>query len=414
MDLLSLTGNDLDRMLRSGRPELVCAADVAPEPVRWLWPERVPLGKVSLVVGDPGCGKSLLALDMAARVTRGLPWPDACATGAPTCHSPGATGVPPVGVTGQGPVPPATSPRSAEGGCALSGAPLGCVVLLSAEDDLADTIRPRFDAAGGEAGRLVQLRAARRGEGRRGFSLAGDLDALRLAIEETGEVRLVILDPLTAYLGGMSGHSNTEVRNVLGPLADLAEEADMAVVAVTHMNKNARLSLLHRTMGSVGFIAASRAVWGVLPDREEAGRMLFAPLKCNLAERPTALAFRIVRSALPHGAPFLAWEPEPVEFDPWDEARRERVPRDAQWRMAAEWLRELLAKGPVPCQEAEALAAQLGIPRYSLLKAKRSLGVVAERDEFAGAYLWRLATQVQASQPDTMTVPPLAEGGSAR
>ena len=339
-------------VVRLGGPDLVCAADVAPAAVRWLWPGRVPLGKVTLVAGDPGCGKSLLALDMAARVTRGLPWPDQPASGPP--------------------------------------APTGCVVLLSAEDDLADTIRPRFDAVGGEAGRLVELRSARRGEGRGGFSLASDLDALRQAMEVTGEVRLVILDPLTAYLGGAPGHSNAEVRTLMAPLAALAEEASAAVVAVTHLNKSTRLSLIYRAMGSLGFVAASRAVWAVLPDREEPGRMLFAPLKCNLAERPTALAFRIVRSDGPHGAPILEWEPEPVEFDHWDEQRRERVPRDPQWRVAAEWLRELLAKGPVPCQEAEQLAAQLGIPRYSLLKAKRSLGVVAERDDSGHSWVWHL------------------------
>ncbi|HUT33323.1 MAG TPA: AAA family ATPase [Planctomycetota bacterium] len=344
-------------------PDLVCAADVAAVAVRWLWPGRVPLGKVTLVVGDPGCGKSLLALDMAARVTRGLPWPDEARDASPE------------------------TPR-----------PVGRVVLLSAEDDLADTIRPRFDAAGGEAGRLVELRSARRGEGRRGFSLASDLDALRQALEETGEVRLIILDPLTAYLGGSAGHSNAEVRGLLAPLAALAEEANAAVVAVTHLNKSTRLSLIYRAMGSLGFVAASRAVWAVLPDREEPGRMLLAPIKCNLAERPSALAFRIVRSAAALGAPALAWEPEPADFDPGEEQWGPGVGREPRWRAAAEWVRQALAGGPVACQEVERAARVAGITMTSLLKAKRRVGVEAYRVGFDAPWLWRLATET-AGEP---------------
>ena len=377
-----------DQLYGVAGPDLVCAADVAPVAVRWLWPGRVPLGKVTLVVGDPGCGKSLLALDIAARVTRGLPWPDQAA--------------------------PSQEPLvSREGAAAEGGAletreakretpcPVGSVVLLSAEDDLADTIRPRFDAAGGEAGRLVELRSARRGQGRRGFSLASDLDALRQAIEETGEVRLIILDPLTAYLGGMAGHGNAQVRALLAPLAELAEEANAAVVAVTHLNKNARVSLIYRAMGSLGFVAASRAVWAVLPDREEPGRMLLAPIKCNLAERPTALAFRIVRSPGATGAPALAWEPEPVEFATGDERWTARVPRDAEWRAAAEWLREALARGAVSCEKVEELAREKGIPRYSLLRAKRHIGAVADRDASHYSWVWRLPG---AEAPGPLTV----------
>jgi hypothetical protein len=311
---------------------------------------------VTLVVGDPGCGKSLLALDMAARLSRGLPWPDeAEGPEKEGAHEPGST------------------------------------ILLSAEDDLADTVRPRFDAAGGDPGRLAELRwASSRPGDKRAFSLAEDLDVLREAMEATGGVRLVILDPLTAYLGGMARHSNTGVRGVMAALAALAEERAAAVVAVTHMNKNTRLALLYRAMGSLGFAAASRAVWAVLADREEAGRMVFAPLKCNLAERPTALAFRIVASAGPLGAPRLAWEAGPAEFEAEDERWSERLPRDFQWRAAAEWLRALLAQGPLKCKEVQELARGEGFTPKCLRLARERIGVETFREGPEGPWHWQL------------------------
>ena len=100
---------------------VVCLADVKPMPVELLWPGRVALGKVTLLAGDPGLGKSLVTLDMAARVSRGVAWPD----------DPTADGQ------------------------------AGSVVLLSAEDDLADTIRPRLDAAGADNNRITALTAVR-------------------------------------------------------------------------------------------------------------------------------------------------------------------------------------------------------------------------------------------------------------
>ena len=163
-------------------PVLISLADVQPQPVSWLWPGRIALGKVTLLAGDPGLGKSFVTLDIAARTSCGAPWPDA----------PGI--------------------KTTAGG----------VVLLSAEDDAEDTIRPRLDAAGANVQRIKALLAVRRNyqddpTRESTFSLETDLPALEAAILAVAGCRLVIIDPITAYLGGTDSHKNGEIRGLIAP-----------------------------------------------------------------------------------------------------------------------------------------------------------------------------------------------------
>jgi len=333
-------------------PVLVCLADVEPEPVEWLWPGRIPLGKLTLLVGDPGRGKSLLSLDVAARLTRGAPWPD-------------APGVP---------------------------APLGNAVLLSAEDDAADTIRPRLDAAGGDPARVVELCAVRRPDAPdgRAFCLATDLDALERAIDATGDVRLVVLDPVSAYLGGADSHKNAEVRAILAPLQALAERTGAAILAVTHLNKNAAASALYRPTGSLAFVAAARSVWTVLPDPESPRRMLLLPLKCNLAGPVGGLAYAVVDSPECPGTPVVAWEPDPLPPDALAALTPAPAERARLRSSVSDWLREVLADGPVAVEEVNRRAREAEISKATLLRAKRALGVVAHPGGFGGLWKWRL------------------------
>ncbi|KAB2937985.1 MAG: AAA family ATPase [Phycisphaerae bacterium] len=233
---------------------------VHPEAVRWLWPGRIALGKLTLLCGDPGLGKSFITLDLAARVSSGTSWPDL-------------------------PLLP-NSP--------------GNVALLSAEDDLADTIRPRLDAAGADAARIVAIQAVRRvlvtGQTQDTyFDLTEDLPALEAAIRDTPDSRMVIIDPLTAYLGNTDSHKNAEVRAVLAKLFELAARTRVAVLAVTHLNKASTLPAIYRAMGSLAFVAAARAVWAVVRDEnDESGRRrLFVPVKNNLGADETGLAYAL-------------------------------------------------------------------------------------------------------------------------
>ena len=326
-------------------------SQVAPRAVGWLWPNRVPLGKVTLLAGDPGRGKSLLALDMAARVSRGAPWPESGS------------------------------------GCA----PLGRTILLSAEDDEADTIRPRFDALGGDASRVCVLKDVDRYDiDRRGvFSLSHDVAGLEAVIGQWDDVRLVILDPVSAYMGGAESHNNAGIRSVLAPLQALAERTGVAVVAISHLTKRAAASVMYRTMGSLAFVSAARAAWVTVPDRATPGRTLLVPVKCNLASGVTGLAYRIVPHPENPALPTVAWEPEPVALTAEEAMAAPSLTRREE---AAAWLAGLLSGGPLPCEEVERRAKEAGYSVATLRRAKQELGVEAHRLGFGASCAWSLPT----------------------
>lgn len=192
-------------------------SDVTPQPVTWLWPGRIPCGKLTMVVGDPGLGKSLMLVDLAARITRGEVLP------------------------GSG-----TRTSAAD------------VIVLSAEDDPADTIRPRFDLAAGDPARVHLLQAVKDASGADSpFSLACDLPLLEAAVL-THKPAAIIIDPISCYLGDRDSYKDTEVRAVLAPLATLANQHRVAVVAVVHLGKNEQRRALYRALGSIAFVAAAR------------------------------------------------------------------------------------------------------------------------------------------------------------
>lgn len=349
-------------------PVVTRLSAVQPEPVRWLWPGRIALGKLTLLVGDPGLGKSFLSIDIAARVSTGRPWPD----------SPGAFNEP------------------------------GGVVMLSAEDDIADTIRPRLDAAGADVERVVALRAVRRrdvgGAIREAhFDLTTDLNSLAAAAEAVDDCKLVVIDPISAYLGATDSHVNSDVRAALSPLADLAARLNVAVLGVTHLRKGEGPAV-YRAIGSVAFIAAARAAWSVSKDSDDptGRRRLFLPIKNNLGNDQSGLAFWF--SGTPGApAPVLAWEPEPVEVSADDAlappARRKPGPAADTRDDAVEWLAGALADGPRPATEVvdEALHAE-GISQATLRRARDAAGVEAYRPQVPGPWWWRLQ-EAQVTPP---------------
>lgn len=349
----------------AARPVLVRLADVKPRPVEWLWPGRVARGKLTLIVGNPDVGKSLVTLDLAARISMGMCWPGIPRTASPT----------------------------------------GSVVLLSAEDDLDDTVRPRLDAAGADVARIVALRSVQRWDLESGgpivqpFSLGRDLPALEQAIGRTGQVRLVVIDPVSAYLGKCDSHNNSEVRALLAPLAELANRHRVAVIGVTHLNKSARGSALYRVMGSLAFVAAARPVWLVGKDKEDPARRLMVSVKNNLAADLPGLAYTIGDNG--DGHPVLEWSSAPV-FATADDllgADNDEQAKGAAIREAVNWLVDALSDGPVPATEIKARAKSDGIAPRTLDRAKEQLQVIAERVGFGpgSKWIWRLPDR---SAPD--------------
>src|SRR5262245_28466266 len=190
-------------------------ADVQSTSIDWIWPGRIARGKLHVLAGDPGLGKSFLTLDIASRITSGNVWPD------------GGT------------------------------APIGNVLVFSLEDDAADTIRPRVTAMGGDEYRIyVENRETKT------LSLDKEIHHLQELIIETGAV-LVVIDPLNAYVGNVDTFNDAKVRTVLGPLSTAASATKAAVLAVMHLNKNEEMGDLYRVGGSIGFIGAARLAFAV-------------------------------------------------------------------------------------------------------------------------------------------------------
>jgi putative DNA primase/helicase len=339
-----------------GGPVLVSLADIEPQDIEWLWERRLALGKLAGVQGDPGLGKSFLTLDMTARVSTGTPWPD----GTPC--------------------------------------PLGSVLLIGAEDDLADTIRPRLDAAGADPRKIVALEAvARIGEdGKpvpRGFTLA-DMPALTSTLRRMPDCKLVVIDPISAYLADTDSHNNAEIRGLLAPLAKLAAAHRVAVVMVTHQSKSGGSRAMYRSMGSLAFVAAARSAWLVVKDKDNPRRRLFLPVKNNIGNDRTGLAFTVA-DHMGHGV--VEWERGEVTTTAdealaaeagADEGTRGPAP-DA--RLAAErWLRELLKAGPVAVKTVQAEVKAAGMSWATVRRASDVLKVAKEKTRDTAVYHWRL------------------------
>lgn len=352
------------------KPEIVLTrlADITPQPISWLWPGRIALGKLTLITGDPGLGKSLLTATMAATVSKGYVWP-----------------------------------------LESVAAPIGDVILLSAEDDPADTIRPRLDAAEADCSRVHILQAVRAVDtdgkpAERMFSLKRDIAVLEALLPTLPDCRVLFIDPISAYLEGADSHNNTDVRGLLAPLAKLAADHGVAIVMVQHLNKNSGGSAMYRSMGSVAFVAASRAAYIVTKDQNDPERRLVMPIKNNLAKDSTGLAYS-VRTA-DNEAPVIAWETEPVTMTA-DEALTpsdtDEDKSETDW--AVGFLENELAGGSKTAKEINTEAKAAGIKEKALRRARTRLGVIPKKSGFNTGWIWTLpghedAQEVEDAHPD--------------
>jgi hypothetical protein len=325
---------------------------VVPERVRWLWKGRIALGKLNLVDGDPGTGKSAATTDLAARVTIGKPWPDGM-------------------------------------GCEAGG-----VVILSAEDGLADTIRPRFDAAGGDPYRAVAVSTVPDAEGNeRQIAIPDDLHVIEAAIERVDAV-LVIVDPLMAFLPGeVNSHRDQDVRRALAPLARLAERTGAAVVVVRHLNKGTGGNALYRGGGSIGILGAARSGLLIAKHPEDDDRRVLASIKNNLAAPAPSLVFSL--ESTESGAVVVQWKGE----SDLDASALLSAPTDHEERSTAQaaqdFLRDVLSGGPAAVKGIRAQANEAGLSWRTVERAKAALGIRAAREgepgkRGGGAWVWAL------------------------
>lgn len=331
-------------------------ARVRPERVSWLWPGYLPAGKLVVLDGDPSTGKSTVTDDLAARCSTGSPWPDGAAS---------------------------TGPRG--------------VVLLSAEDGLADTIAPRLTAAGADMARIFALTEVAVGadDERRMVppSLPRDIHTLGRVIEAT-DAALVVIDVLMAYLGASTdSHRDQDVRGVLHQLAAMADRTGACIVLIRHLNKSGAGSPLYRGGGSIGIVGAARAAFLVGRDPADDDRRILACLKSNLAAEPASLAYRLV-NAEPWGCARVEWEPGPVAG--MTAAHLLAAPSDDDERTeqdeAIEWLSDYLeARGnQAPAADVLRDALRVGIAKTTLHRARKRAGVESVKGGFGAGWTWRL------------------------
>jgi hypothetical protein len=345
---------------KAGQPqtkqsELVteCASEVLLQPVKWIWDGRIAKGKHTCIAGEPGTGKSQLSMFITAQVTMGGLWP-----------------------------------------CGEGRAPQGSVVILSAEDGAADTIVPRLHAAGADCGRVQIIRAVKEGEDRRGFNLQRDLVLLERECERLGDTSLIIMDPVSSYLGKTDSHKNAEVRSVLEPIGEFADRLGIAVLSVTHFSKSGAGSAtkaLHRFIGSIAFVGAPRIALAVI---EEDGRYLLLHAKNNLHAPPAGLAYKVQSHVLEPSmieTSRIVFEGGHVAISA-DDAINAKRGRDAPERDAAEdFLKQLLAKGPVRQTEVKDAAVNgYGYSWATVRVAADKLGVQPKKEGMAGGWWWKL------------------------
>jgi hypothetical protein len=328
--------------------EVVCMADVEPSDPPWLWEGRVALKTITLLVGDPGLGKSTVLLDLAARVSTGRPFP--------------------------GP----TERREPAG-----------VVLLGAEDALDFVVRPRLDALDADVSRIYVIKAVLDKRRRRPVSLETDLQRVEEVLENF-DARLFIIDPLSAYMGrNVNTWKDSDVRAIMDPIADMSERRSLATIGLLHLNKATERDALHRSQGSTAFVAAARSVLALAPDPDDADhktRRVLVHIKCNFAPKADARMLDVT--------PPMRW----LEERPDVKASQALTPRReekgaADRRACEEVIRQVLADGPLPASEARAKVHELlpDATDRTIDRARAAAGVEFTRPTVVGGeWTWSL------------------------
>jgi hypothetical protein len=325
--------------------EDVCASSVETKPVEWLWVGRIPKTKLTMFDGDPDLGKSVVTMDIAARVSVGRTFPD-------------------------------DAPCEA-----------GNVLIVNVEDGVDDTIVPRLKAHGADLERVFIFSSVSDGKGsKRLLELPQDIALLKSKVKER-DAKLLIIDPVLTMLGG-DVNKDQDARKALAPLRDMAEGTGVAVICVRHLNKNVSLSAIQRGGGNMGLIGVARAGSFFARHPDEDGLRVMASHKSNLAQRPPSLAYRIVTSTVQDTAR-IEWKGV-TDHDADNLAAGGVSPHEKTvLDEAIQFLRDELNDRPVMAKTVFKDAHDAGIAEITLRRAKTALRVRSERQGTDG-WAWRL------------------------
>ncbi len=309
---------------------LVPLSKVLTTQVRWLWDGYIPLGKLTVIDGNPGTGKTAIALDLCAKVTAGRPMPDG--------RFPSFEGNQPV-------------------------------IYLSAEDGAGDTIKPRLLAAGGDDRFAFVPEPDREAP----FNLDDPKEFAEWI--SSADAKLAVIDPLQSFVTGkIDLYRDQDARGLMRKLAGVADQTGCAIIVIRHLNKANKMSAIQRGGGNMGIVGAARAAYLVERNPEERGGGVFVSTKMNLAPMPRALPFRVVAQG---DAACVEWG-EPLDIYA-DDLLQEQPRRDTELERACGFVREQLAGGPILSAEFETRAKAAGLSESTLNRARRELGVECHR-----------------------------------
>jgi hypothetical protein len=346
------------------RVELIDAAAVESRAIRWLWPGWLARGKLHVLAGAPGTGKTTIALQWAACISAGYPLP-----------------------SGWKPPP-------------------GRVLIWSGEDDLADTLKPRLVVAGADLSRVQFVGMVQEGGKSYAFDPARDVPTLAAALAGVNDLAMIVIDPLVSAVWGDS-HKNAEVRRSLAPLVELAQRLDAALVGITHYSKGTQgREPLERVSGSLAFGALARIVYGTVRQKiegEDTGRrFLLARVKSNIGPDDGGYTYTFEQTETAAGiqASRIVWgaavEGTARELLAEAEADPEEGGQDA-----ATFLRELLADGPIATKDVRRHADDAGYAWRTVQRAMHRAGVESRRGGFGQPATWGLAASRATVAPVT-------------
>jgi putative DNA primase/helicase len=335
---------------------LIHAADINPVAIDWLWQGWLAMGKLHILAGMPGQGKTSLALSIAAIVSSGSSWPD----------------------------------------CSNGNA--GNVLIWSGEDDVKDTLLPRIMACGANRSNCYFIDGRREGSIKFPFDPATDLNALQKKALEIGNVKLIILDPIVNVVAGDS-HKNSEVRRGLQPVVDLANSLGAAVLGISHFSKGgAGSDPASRVVGSIAFVAVARVVLVAAKVISPIGdaMYIFARSKSNIGPDDGGFSYEIEQIEVKPGifASQVVWGEE-VHGSALDLISAPQTQNSAEKtnkkNEAVELLRTLLVNDCwTPSSTCYESMTVTGLTKKQIWNASKKLGIISKKNSMKDGWYWRL------------------------
>ncbi|MDX8383939.1 MAG: AAA family ATPase, partial [Ghiorsea sp.] len=359
------------------RVNLLCAADMTMTPIDWVWRGWLACGKMHIFAGVAGTGKTTIALNFAATITRGGKWADGTV------------------------------------------AKKGSVFVWSGEDDPQDSLLPRLAASGADMSKVHFVGDTMDEQGLRSFDPAKDMNLLLKATERLDDLRLIIVDPIVSAIAGDS-HKNAEVRRSLQPLVDMAGKAGAAVLGITHFNKStASKDPTDRVTGSLAFAALARVVMCTAKPLEGTDKRRFVRTKSNIGEDGGGFEYDLQRKQVQQGieGQYIEWGEslEGTAMELLNDIESEKDDESSALAAVKRWLLDTLKEEPLPAARLRKIGEDHGHSWATIRRAKLALKIESKKVGFGkqSSTLWHYPKQdgkAPPKEPATILAqPPLSQ-----